>query len=81
MEITAPTEAQQDVLNQLREAGFALILWSPEELQDTPVNSIEDRSTEFGWGIIEDYGGKFIDPDGDDELEDLPFELLPEKKQ
>ena len=76
MKFTEPTEAQQEVINQLREAGFALILWSPEELQGTPPSTMEDRSTEFGWEIIEDHGGKWMGLDDDDDVEDLPFTPL-----
>jgi hypothetical protein len=59
MKVTELTKAQKKVINQLRDIGFAVILWTPEELQGTSPITMEDESTEFGWGVIEDHGGRW----------------------
>jgi hypothetical protein len=80
MKVTELTKAQKKVIDQLRDAGFAIILWTPEELQGTPAITMEDRSTEFGWGIIEDHGGRWTGLDDDEDLEDLAFPPLSDTK-
>ena len=59
MKVTELTKAQKKVINQLRDTGFAVMLWTPEELQGTSPITMEYESTEFGWGIIEDHGGRW----------------------
>jgi hypothetical protein len=80
MRFTELTKAQKKVIDQLRDAGFAVILWTPEELQGTSPITMEGESTEFGWGIIEDHGGRWTGLDADEDLEDLPFTPLSETK-
>jgi len=41
---------------------------------------MEDQGTEFGWGTIEDHGGRRTGLDDDEDLEDLPFTPLSETK-
>jgi hypothetical protein len=38
----------------LRTYGYAVILWTPEELKDADPRRLEDRSIELGQDIIED---------------------------
>jgi hypothetical protein len=57
-----PSKSQQKAINELREAGFALVVWYPHELQNTDPGTMEDRSIEFGWDIIQNDGGEFIEP-------------------
>lgn len=38
----------------LQRLGYAVIIWTPEELGDAPPRKVEDRSIEFGWEIIDD---------------------------
>ena len=40
-------------VQDLRDEGYAVILWTPEELGDCSTDTIEDRSIEHGWVIIE----------------------------
>ena len=37
---------------QLRDEGFAVIVWSPDELNHAPARQVEDRSVEYGWEVI-----------------------------
>ena len=40
-------------VRELREEGYAVIIWTPEELGDCPINVLEDLSIERGWEVIE----------------------------
>ena len=40
-------------IQQLRAEGYAIILWTPEELEGVAPKHVEDRSVELGWEIIE----------------------------
>jgi len=44
-------------IQQLREEGYAIILWTPEELEGVAPKHVEDRSVELGWEIIETLKG------------------------
>ena len=44
---------QTAVLRELTDEGYAVILWTPEELGDVNPAKLEDRSIEFGWQYIE----------------------------
>ena len=43
-------------VKELRDNGYAVIIWTPEELGDCPINVLEDLSIERGWEVIEHYG-------------------------
>ena len=47
-------EEQRRIVEQLRSNGFAVIVWTPDELKNASPTRVEDRSIEIGWGIIED---------------------------
>lgn len=49
------TPEQLKVIYELRDNGFAVIIWTPEELKDCPASVVEDRSIEFGCEIIDSY--------------------------
>lgn len=51
------TPAQTQTLRELRHAGYAVIVWSPQELGEANPRRVEDRSIELGWEIIYDLGG------------------------
>ena len=51
------TNEQREVINQLRLAGYAIIVWTPEELGDASPKRVEDRSVELGWDVINDLQG------------------------
>ena len=48
-----PTPEEQRALNALSSRGYAVIIWSPDELAGVNPHKVEDRSIELGWGIIE----------------------------
>ncbi|RLA51618.1 MAG: hypothetical protein DRR42_09880 [Gammaproteobacteria bacterium] len=48
------TEEQMRIVRQLRNEGYAVIIWAPEELSGVPLNHVEARSVELGWEIIKD---------------------------
>lgn len=48
------TKEQSQALNELRQAGYAVIIWAPEELGEVSPRRVEERSIELGHQIIED---------------------------
>lgn len=52
-------------IQALRNRGFAVIVWTPEELAGASPNHVEDRSIELGWQVIEDL--KDMGPDSADD--------------
>ena len=54
---TGMTAAQNDAFRELKSAGYAVILWTPDELGEVSASAVEDRSIELGWDIISDLGG------------------------
>ena len=48
------TQAEFKAVQNLREQGYAVIVWSPEELKGASPKKVEDRSIELGWDVIED---------------------------
>lgn len=42
------TEAQQEVINELRDAGYCVVIWTPEELGDADADNLESIVTERG---------------------------------
>lgn len=51
------TKAEYDALQTLRNRGFAVIIWNPDELQDVDPSYMEGLSVEKGWDIIETLCG------------------------
>jgi len=47
------TTAQMDVIRELRNEGYAVIVWTPEELGDASAGRVQDSSIETGYQIIE----------------------------
>lgn len=47
---------QTQVLRELRNEGYAVIVWSPEELGSTDPDFMQDRSIEFGHSVLEFNG-------------------------
>ena len=45
--------SQMEVLRELRHSGYAVIVWTPEELQGASATRIEDRSIELGHEVID----------------------------
>lgn len=48
------SELEHNMVNGLRSRGFAVIVWTPEELKDADPDHVQDRSIEFGWDVIRD---------------------------
>ena len=59
------TKEEQAVIAELRSRGFAVIIWTPEELAGASRKHVEDRSVELGWQVIEDL--KDMGPDSTDD--------------
>jgi hypothetical protein len=59
------TPEEREVIAALRSRGFAVIIWTPEELAGASQKHVEARSIELGWQVIEDL--KDIGPDSDDD--------------
>lgn len=47
-------QEERDVINALRNKGYAIIVWTPEELGSANPRRVEDRSIELGHGVIDD---------------------------
>lgn len=54
LEEMAVFTAAQPHLQALREHGFAVIIWTPPELEGVSQKQVEDRSIELGYDVIED---------------------------
>jgi hypothetical protein len=52
------TKDQEKAIEALRDEGYAIIVWTPEELNGVSSVRVEDRSTELGWEIIDDLRGQ-----------------------
>ncbi|MFZ3185569.1 MAG: hypothetical protein WA173_15665 [Pseudomonas sp.] len=48
------TNDQQATLAALRHAGYAVIVWTPEEVGSANPRKVEDRSIELGHEVIRD---------------------------
>lgn len=42
-----------NAIAQLRQEGYAVIVWTPDELGTAPARRVEDRSVELGWDVID----------------------------
>ena len=60
-------ESQDKSLQELRHAGYGVIIWTPEEIGDANPRKVEDRLIEMGWQVIEDLGGPGPDLDDEDD--------------
>jgi len=48
------TKEQRKVVEELRDEGYAVIVWAPEELETANPRRVEDRSIELGWDVVGD---------------------------
>jgi predicted RNA binding protein YcfA (HicA-like mRNA interferase family) len=60
----AMTPTESEMVRVLRERGFAVVIFNPDELGDAYRGRVEDRLVELGWDVIRDLGG----PGGPDEV-------------
>ena len=49
------TDKEQSVLRALRDRGFAVIVWTPEELGDVNPESVEDASISYAWDYLLEF--------------------------
>ena len=47
-------ERQQQVIDELRGEGYAVVIFNPEELAEVNKGKVEDRLVELGWDVISD---------------------------
>jgi hypothetical protein len=45
-------KAETTALRGLTDQGYAVIVWTPEELGDTSAEWVEERSIEYGWDYL-----------------------------
>lgn len=48
MSISIYTPQQQEIIDELRVAGYLVVIWTPDELGDTDVGGMEDVVTQRG---------------------------------
>lgn len=48
----------REVLCEMRDAGYAVIVWTPEELQGVAPDYVEERSIELGHEVIDCLKGQ-----------------------
>ncbi len=54
-------ENERNAIKSLREKGYAVCVFSPEELRGANVDDVEDGLVTAGWDVIDAYA-KFPDP-------------------
>ena len=47
------TKKDWDVIKKFREAGYALTIFSPEELRGASTSDFENRMVELGWEVVD----------------------------
>jgi hypothetical protein len=52
--IAGMTAEQTKVVRELRHAGYAVIVWTPDEVGTANPRKVEDRSISLGWDVIGD---------------------------
>ena len=47
-------QSERETIASLRHQGYAVIIWTPEELDGVDPGHVEDRAIEVGWEVIDD---------------------------
>jgi len=47
------SDEERQMIEALRDRGFAVVVFTPEELQGAESGRVEDRLVELGWDVIE----------------------------
>lgn len=47
------TDEETKVISQLRDQGYLIVIFTPEELGDAPPSKIEDSLIDKAWGLID----------------------------
>ena len=42
-----------EIVSDLRDKGYCVVIFTPEELRDANPSHVEDRLIELGWEVIE----------------------------
>jgi len=50
------TEQERKTINKIRNKGFAVVVFTEEELNGASQEHVEDRLVELGWEVIECLG-------------------------
>jgi hypothetical protein len=50
-------DTSANTVDALRDAGYLVIVFSPDEVGDADQSRVEDRLTEMAWEVIEIAGG------------------------
>jgi len=45
-------DEERAMVDQLREKGYAVSIFTPDELEGVRISSVEDRMVEAGWDMI-----------------------------
>ena len=56
------TKEDWEVIRKFREAGYALTIFSPEELRGASTRDFENRMVELGWEVVDSLASE-PDPD------------------
>ena len=59
------TTAQMTAVRELRAKGYAVIIWTPDEVGGANPRKVEDSLIEMGWDVISDLGGPPVCGDDD----------------
>lgn len=51
------TDEQTQAIAELRDAGYAVAVFKPEELGSADSSKVEDRMVEVGWDVIASLAG------------------------
>ena len=52
--MSTQTEVNERTVENLREHGFAVIVFNPDELEGADPEKVSDRLIELGWDVIYD---------------------------
>ena len=50
-----------DSVTELRDSGYAVVIFSPDELRGAAPDQVEDRMIEVGWDIIDSLSHESTD--------------------
>lgn len=59
------TRVEQMAIDGLKARGFAVIVWTPDEIGEADTDGLEEVSIERGWNYINSMNG----PENDEEAE------------
>lgn len=66
-DIAAGTYTTHDLCNMLRGRGFAVVVFSPDELEHADASRVEDVMIDRAWGMIDYLNSEWRDANEEDE--------------